>query len=103
MISQETANRPIQAVRRFGLAIGIASAWSLTALAGGQGIDSAHDKGWKSAGPAPPTIAAPIAAHAASGTIYINSLSGGIFKSTNRGATFEAVPGVPLGYSSLAV
>jgi photosystem II stability/assembly factor-like uncharacterized protein len=60
-------------------------------------------RGWKSVGPAPPTVAAPIAAHLPSRTIYLNTLGGGLFKSTNGGSTFVALEGSLRGYSSLAV
>jgi photosystem II stability/assembly factor-like uncharacterized protein len=46
---------------------------------------------WRSVGPAPPAIEAAIAADAATHTIYIASTGGGVLKSTNDGATFEAV------------
>lgn len=55
---------------------------------------------WVAIGPAPPAIEAPIAVHAASGTIYVASLGGGVLKSTDWGASF-----VPrnAGLSSLAL
>ncbi len=46
---------------------------------------------WAPVGPTPPAVEAPVAVHAPSGTIYIASFGGGIFKSTDRGATFRAV------------
>ena len=60
-------------------------------------------RGWKSVGPAPPSIAAPVAAFPGGRTIYINSLGGGLFRSRNGGSTFVALEGSPRGYSSLAV
>ena len=46
---------------------------------------------WRSIGPAPPTIAATIAADAKSHTIYVGSVGGGVIKSTDGGVTFRAV------------
>jgi len=46
---------------------------------------------WAPVGPAPSAVEAPVAAHASSGTIYIGSLGGGVFKSTDRGSTFRPV------------
>ena len=46
---------------------------------------------WAPIGPTPPSVQAPVASHALSGTIYIGSFGGGVFKSTDRGATFRAV------------
>lgn len=45
---------------------------------------------WVAIGPAPPAVEAPVAVHAASGTIYVASLGGGVLKSTDWGATFVA-------------
>ena len=66
------------------------------------GIAEVEARGWKSVGPAPPAIAAPIAVHLPSRTIYVSSLGGGIFKSTNGGSSFVALDN-PRGYSSLAL
>jgi len=49
------------------------------------------DAAWRSVGPAPPAIEASIAADPASHTIYIASTGGGVLKSTNDGASFQAV------------
>ena len=57
--------------------------------------DSFRARGWKSVGPAPPAILAPIAAHPPSGTIYIGSLGGGVFKSTNGGSRFVPLDNSP--------
>jgi len=45
---------------------------------------------WVAIGPSPPAVEAGIAVHAASGTIYVASLGGGVLKSTNWGQTFSA-------------
>src|ERR1035437_8596233 len=50
---------------------------------------------WTSVGPSPPAIPAAIASHAASHTIYIGSIGGGVLKSTNGGATFNALSSLP--------
>jgi photosystem II stability/assembly factor-like uncharacterized protein len=46
---------------------------------------------WGAIGPAPPPVEAPVAVHAASGTIYVASFGGGVFKSTDDGKSFVAV------------
>jgi photosystem II stability/assembly factor-like uncharacterized protein len=46
---------------------------------------------WQSIGPAPPAIEAAIVADSASGTIYVASTGGGVLRSTNGGASFQAV------------
>ena len=50
---------------------------------------------WTSVGPSPPAIPATIASHPASHTIYIGSIGGGLLKSTNGGATFNALSSLP--------
>src|ERR1017187_5955194 len=50
---------------------------------------------WTSVGPSPPAIPAAIASHPASRTIYIGSIGGGVLKSTNGGATFNALSSLP--------
>src|ERR1039458_10010869 len=50
---------------------------------------------WTSVGPSPPAIPAAIASHAVSHTIYIGSIGGGVLKSTNGGATFNALSSLP--------
>src|ERR1017187_6909114 len=50
---------------------------------------------WTSVGPSPPAIPAAIASHPASHTIYIGSIGGGLLKSTNGGATFNALSSLP--------
>jgi len=50
---------------------------------------------WTSVGPSPPAIPAAIASHPASHTIYIGSIGGGVLKSTNGGATFNALSSLP--------
>ena len=50
-----------------------------------------HPSGaWRSVGPQPPAIEASIALDAATHTVYIASLGGGILKSTDGGQTFTA-------------
>src|ERR1017187_10237491 len=50
---------------------------------------------WTSVGPSPPAIPAAIASHPASHTIYIGSIGGGLLKSTNGGAAFNALSSLP--------
>ncbi len=50
---------------------------------------------WRSVGPSPPAIPGAIASDAASHTIYIGSIGGGVLKSTNGGATFNALSSLP--------
>jgi len=72
---------------------------SITAWSGGTGSASplSSESGvhqhmaWQSIGPAPPAIATPIVADAASHTIYIGSAGAGVLKSVDGGATFVAV------------
>jgi photosystem II stability/assembly factor-like uncharacterized protein len=59
--------------------------------AGAAGLGTREHNSWQSIGPAPPTIATPIAADARSHTIYIGSVGGGVIKSTDGGVTFRAV------------
>ena len=61
-----------------------AAAWSASA-------DTRGHAAWQSIGPAPPAINVPVVADPASHTIYIGSFGGGVLKSTNGGATFQAV------------
>jgi photosystem II stability/assembly factor-like uncharacterized protein len=74
--------------RRMGLALAVASLiWPMAAIAEVEANGSVHASGWKSVGPA---IAAAIAAHVPSHTIYIGSLGGGVLKSTDGGSRFAA-------------
>ncbi len=70
------------------LAITPVSRAQSTSLSGG----SLHAPGaWRSVGPQPPAIEASIALDAATHTVYIASLGGGILKSQDGGQTFAAV------------
>ena len=52
----------------------------------------AQDLGvWQSVGPAPPAIEAAVASDPASHTLYVAALGGGVYKSTDDGATFASV------------
>ncbi len=75
----------------------------LAALAEGAAGEAVRGGGWKSVGPAPPTVAAPIVALPAFRTIYLNTRGGGLFKSTNGGSSFVGLPNSIRGASSLAV
>jgi photosystem II stability/assembly factor-like uncharacterized protein len=46
---------------------------------------------WRSVGPSPPAIEAPVLVDAANHTLYIGSNGGGVLKSTNDGASFRPV------------
>ena len=46
---------------------------------------------WHSVGPAPPAIEAAVASDPASHTLYVAALGGGVYKSTDDGATFASV------------
>ena len=61
------------------------------AIAGSSSLNAQKHTPWRSIGPAPPTIAATIAADAKSHTIYVGSVGGGVIKSTDGGVTFRAV------------
>ncbi len=63
---------------------------SLSVTAWGASPDARKNAAWHSIGPAPPAINVPVVADPASHTIYIGS-GGGVLKSTNGGATFQAV------------
>ena len=83
------------------LVLGLIGSWAaLAQVAVGAAV---HAKGWKSVGPAPPTVAAPIAALPAFRTIYLNTRGGGLFKSTNGGSSFVGLENSIRGASSLAV
>jgi photosystem II stability/assembly factor-like uncharacterized protein len=86
----------------FALALGCAI-WPIAANAGAEAPDSFRARGWKSVGPAPPAILAPIVAHPPSGTIYIGSLGGGVFKSTNGGSRFVPLDNSPRSATSLTM
>lgn len=58
---------------------------------GGSAKAAMDGAAWQSVGPAPPAIEAAIAADAATRTIYVASAGGGVLKSTNDGASFQAV------------
>ena len=77
--------------------------WPMAALGEVAAGDSAHGRGWKSVGPAPPTVAAPIASLPAFRTIYLNTRGGGLFKSTNGGSSFVGLESSIRGAASLAV
>ena len=64
---------------------------SLPVTAWGAGSNTRGHAAWQSIGPAPPAINVPVVADPASHTIYIGSFGGGVLKSTNGGATFQAV------------
>jgi len=51
---------------------------------------ASEPSGWRSIGPAPPTISATVAADPKSHTIYIGSVGGGVIKSTDGGITFRS-------------
>jgi len=93
------------AVRRMGLALVLASLFGSSAgLAETGAAPSSYVRGWKSVGPAPPAIAAAIAADAPSHTIYLGGISGRLLKSTDGGATFAAVESWPdIGSTSIAM
>ncbi len=55
------------------------------------GAAPALAENWTSVGPSPTSIAAAIAAHAPSHTIYIGTGGGGVLKSTDGGVTFVAL------------
>ena len=63
----------------------------LSAAAWGASADTHSHAAWQSIGPAPPAINVPVVADPASHTIYIGSAGGGLLKSTNGGAKFQAV------------
>src|ERR1700680_532275 len=70
------------------------SAWGAAIgdpLHGASNLNAHKHLAWQSIGPAPPAIEAPIAADAASHTIYIGSAGAGVLKSIDGGATFLAV------------
>ena len=90
--------------RTVSLALAVAGlCWSMTGMAASAASASARVRGWKSVGPAPPTVAAPIVALPAFRTIYLNTRGGGLFKSTNGGSSFVALENSIRGASSLAV
>ena len=68
---------------------------TITAHADSQGA-------WRSIGPAPPAVPVPVAAHASSHTIYLESL-GGLLKSTDGGSTFFPLNDEFLGSPSMAM
>lgn len=63
----------------------------VTGFACGPALAAADRAAWQSVGPAPPAIEAAVVADPATRTIYIASAGGGVLKSTNDGASFEAV------------
>ncbi len=77
--------------------------WPTAAMAEVDATDSVQAHGFKSVGPAPPTVAAPIVALPAFRTIYVNTRGGGLFKSTNGGSSFVGLENSIRGASSLAV
>jgi photosystem II stability/assembly factor-like uncharacterized protein len=89
-------------IRRISLLLLVLLIGPLAALAQVES-DAAGRGGWKSVGPAPPTIGAPIAAFPSWRRIYINTLGGGLFRSKNGGSTFVALENSPRGESTLAV
>lgn len=104
MNSTRFANWSVTALRRMCLTLTLgALIWPMAAIGEVEASVAAPARGWNSVGPAPPTVLAPISAHLASRTIYINSLGGGLFKSTNGGSSFVALENSPRGASSLAV
>ncbi len=104
MNSKRLSNWSKAAFRGLGLLLAVAGLIGPTAaIAEVEATDSVQARGWKSVGPAPPTVAAPVAADPASRTIYINTLGGGLFRSRNGGSSFVALEGSLRGYSSLAL
>jgi photosystem II stability/assembly factor-like uncharacterized protein len=71
-------------LRQWTLAIGL----SLPFAVGAAG--NPHPA-WHSVGPAPPAVEAAVASDPGSHTIYVGTLGGGVYKSTNDGATFAPV------------
>ena len=59
--------------------------------------------GWKSVGPAPPSVSAAIAADAASHTIYLAGFGGVFLKSTDGGRTLRTRELGPAGAPSIAM
>lgn len=92
------------ALPRMGLVLALgASIFPMAALAEVEATAPVAARGWKSVGPAPPSIFAPIVALPAFRTIYINTAGGGLFKSTNGGSSFVGLENSPRGETSLAV
>ena len=104
MNSKRLSNWAKAAFRGVGVLLAAAGLiWPTAAIAEVEGSGSVHARGWKSVGPAPPTVAAPIAALPAFRTIYVNTRGGGLFKSTNGGSSFVGLENSIRGASSLAV
>jgi len=92
------------AARRIGLVLAVVcSIDSAAAIAETGARAFLHGGGWKSVGPAPPAILAPIAAHLPSHTIYINAFGGGVYKSTDGGSRFVPLENSPKDSASLVM
>ena len=91
--------------KRLGLALAVIGFFrGLGAVAEVGVVDAAAIPGWRSIGPAPGALPAPVVANAASGTIYMGALSGPLLKSSDGGSSFAKVDSWPdIGSFSIAM